>query len=392
MCIRDSIEAGSRSGAFSSNVKWIGRAVPKAGRRGTRLGYKDNILRNAPSIARVTKKKGRTLTCSIRMPPDGRELSIASETDVFHVISRPIIDDNGIGRFKKSPLATAVIASLEAVGMEGSNRVDEIEPEIAKDYIASFELTGKTKANDLTLRLDKATVTEQRELLAAPWHEVTLDITVKDEQHIAHLATDQLLVVHDHPLEKPKKKRPPPMAEQAPPRAEQRSVLFTATQIWIAERRGTSLTIRSGKRANRYLRKEKTTTFPTDEKATLAFDKAVLAKRKEKYKAGPTLDEATATVEKRLGLALFANEAGVLVVTKAGPPSDRLGDDERRWFKPNDHVTSVRPERGPAQEMQPMSVEELALAIAAIPAKAGVWLGCFRPAASVGTGVNVNLR
>jgi len=202
-------ELGAGSyGAYFPQAKWIARAVPKAGRRGTRLDYR-RVLGYTPSLARVVSKKGKTVSFAIRLPPDGRKLdAIKSETDAFALVARAIYDDLSIGELVPSDLTTSLQKDLEARGhtRTAGHAISTIAPEVVKKYVAAYTLSGAKKARDLAARLDKSTYAQAKAILEEPWAEATLDVTVTNAKWIAHLVAGETeIALHTSAFPKPKK-------------------------------------------------------------------------------------------------------------------------------------------------------------------------------------------
>jgi predicted DNA-binding WGR domain protein len=380
------LEEGSKSGR-RADIESIGRLVPKPGRRGTKLGY-ERILSEAATAVVGAKKSGRSLELTLRVPPDGRSLAIESASDVLHLLVAPLQDPSGSRKsFARSQLTTALRRDLAARDLEDSH-VARIYPEIAAAYVASFELVAPRAAK--RPRLNAMTSAEAKTLLAAPWPTATLRVVATDPAWIAHVDMKTPIVVHQDPYPKaaPSPRTPKPKAAVVKSPAPSARVVLVfqdkkSDKVWSAQRKGATWSARWGKRRDE-ARQEKTYALASEAAAIAAFDKAVAAKLKEKYRAAPTRDEATAIVWERLGLELD-DAAGELVVIKVGPAA-------RKHFKPKDRITAVWARNGCSSDTAVTLVEELAFAIAPIPKGTdNVIVSSRRPSTSRSGGTNVTI-
>jgi|GEM_PF-3290861 len=367
---RDSVtlarfDQGSR-GFSTEQASWIARPQLTSGRRGTKLAY-ERVLAQAAITATIGKKSGTSLELALRMPPDQRKVPIASETDVLHLLARATIEDD---QFRPSPLAKALEADLEAHELEGTHRLEEIYPFIAKAYVASVEIDRPKRV--------KASK-DMHALLAGPWPTATVRIVVTDKKWIAHWDSEQTVVVPEHPFPKPKaapKRAPAPVHDVA----DARVVLHGDGKVWIAERTGASWTARWGK-TTRKDRQTKTYQLASPEKAQAQLDKTAATKIREGYKRAPS--DAAEIVWKRLGLA-FDDASGVCIVTKAAPTATKLEIIDTIWYKPKDHVEAIN-------NVHVSTVEEIAYVLGSAKKGAPTFLDSFRPASRTSTKVAVPL-
>ncbi len=179
------------------------RLLPKPGRRGSRLTYQRILSAADVTVSRV-KKKGRTVELTLRVPPDGRSLPFESETDAFVLLVWPMMIwpweqelaiDCALGR--------AIYADLEEREMAGAHRIAEIFDEIAKKYVAAFDLEGPAATEPLAL--DGLTLAAAKAALEAPWPTATLRIVATSPKWIAHLNASSYaaVAVHKSPMPPP---------------------------------------------------------------------------------------------------------------------------------------------------------------------------------------------
>ncbi|HLL25234.1 MAG TPA: hypothetical protein VK427_24030, partial [Kofleriaceae bacterium] len=116
----------------------VGLLAPAARRRGTRLSMTE-VLAVTPVTATYIGADGAHVELSVRVPPDGRAVPIASETDVLDLLVWPL-RESAFGELVDSELARALRADLDARGMEGAHRLEEIYPQIARRYVAGFRV------------------------------------------------------------------------------------------------------------------------------------------------------------------------------------------------------------------------------------------------------------
>ena len=367
-------------GCARVGVRSIGRLVPKTGRRGAKLGYA-RVLGAARVTASSVAKRGAAVEIVLRVPPDGRAARVDSESDVLDLLVAPLRTQSHM-RLRPSALTSALEADLEARGLEGAHRLEEIYAEIARRYVASFEV----EATPFTPPdWDALTHAEARARLEAPWPTVTLRATLTDARWAEHL--DAPIVMRSQPLPPAMRVPPEPKRPERPtaPPPDARAVMTKGDRVWTAERRGATVATRTGKKARE--RDTKTKTHASAEKARAAFERDVASKQKDGWAAAPA--GAAALVEQRLGMR-FDDTTGALFVTKVGPPSDAITFHDITWFKPGDRVTGVGP-MGAPDAFAVATIEELALALAPHRPGAIVYLQCDRPASGVGTAEDVRM-
>jgi hypothetical protein len=371
----------------------IGLLKPVAGRRGAKLGY-DDILRLTQITAVSAVKRGATLEVRLRIPPDGRSLPVRTETDVLGLLFAPLkykgwepgAPSLYHQHFRPSALSRALEQDLAARDMEGAHRVEEILPEIAKRYVASFVIDPPA-ATPLP-RLGTMTHAEAREALAAPWPTATLRVQVSDEKWLEHFDLRTPLIVRQSPLPAPREPQPRP-APVAPAPPDDRAVLWTGDKIWMAERRGATWTARWGKRSNSS-RHTKDHAAASVEKAKAAFDKAVTAKVEDGYRRAPATAAAAAIVKLRLGLALD-DTSGKVVVTMAGPPCENVDVMGELWCRRGDEVVGIMPVET-RDDTRVTVIEEVAIAIEPVAPGEQIYVHCNRPSSRSGSSPLVNIR
>lgn len=366
----------------------IGRIVPKAGRRGAKLGYK-RILETAPmTIVRATAA-GTKLALVARVPPDGRPLTFESETEILDILVTALKTDTGLmPKLRESPLTTALEADLEARGRQGAHRLEEIYPEIARRYITSFRVSRDEHTSPAWDDLSHA---EVRRLLEAPWPTATIDVELTDARwgaHLDHLGRSMPICVRGRALP-PAMESPPepkrPAAPAGPP--DQRTVLMKGDRFWLAERRGATWSMWTGKRSATK-RPMKPKTLASAEKARAALEKAAAAKVADGWRAAPFTRECAELVERRTGLT-FDEAAAAPFVVHAPPAPKRPW--AQAWFEHGDRVEGVGV-LGGISYIAVTTIEELALALESYPPNARTYLHFRRPSTNVFTGAEVDLR
>ncbi|MFY0534452.1 hypothetical protein [Nannocystis pusilla] len=185
-----------------SKVEAIGRLRLKPGRRGTKASYAE-VLERVRTSAALVKKRGGTLELTCRLPPDGRKVPFASESDVLALLAGPLEFDFFRQGFKtKAPLGDALTRDLR----EQSLGTDEdLYPAVARAYVASFTVEGATKPKKklTAAALDALAPPAALAALSAPWPTFTLRIEVTDPKWIAHVDDELPMFANDTVLAKP---------------------------------------------------------------------------------------------------------------------------------------------------------------------------------------------
>lgn len=383
-----------------SKVEAIGRLRPKPGRRGTKASYAE-VLERVRISAALVKKRGRTLELVCRLPPDGRKVPFASESDVLALLAAPLEFDFFKQGFKtKAPLGDALTRDLR----EQSLGTDEdLYPAVARAYVASFTVEGATKPKKklTAAALDALTPTAALAALSAPWPTFTLRIEVTDPKWIAHVDAELPMFAGDTVLAKPappaKKatKAKAAKAKKAPSKpAPKRAVLWlkkgTSDKVWIASQDGATWKAQYGRRVMPD-REEKSYELASEEKASAAFTRAVEAKKRGGYRVAPAYEAAAELLWKRLGLA-FDDSSGVPVVTRVGPPASAATHFET-GFRAGDTIYGVR-YRGMGAPYRLRTIEELAVVVESRRAGEDLYLETSRKLGKSGmmTTASVTLR
>ncbi|MCY0994907.1 hypothetical protein OV203_47710 [Nannocystis sp. ILAH1] len=357
-----------------SKVEAIGRLRLKPGRRGTKASYAE-VLERVRISAALVKKRGDTLELTCRLPPDGRKVPFASESDVLALLAGPLEFDFFRQGFKtKAPLGDALTRDLR----EQSLGTDEdLYPAVARAYVASFTVEGATKPKKklTAAALDALTPPAALAALSAAWPTFTLRIKVTDPKWIAHVDDELPMFADDTVLAKPatlaeqkaakeKAAKAKARAKKAPSKpAPKRAILWlkkgTSDKVWIASQDGATWKAQYGRRVLPD-REEKVYELASEEKASAAFTKAVEAKKRAGYRVAPAYDAAAELLWKRLGLA-FDDSSGVPVVTKVGPPASAATHFET-GFKAGDTIYAAR-HRGMGAPYRLRTIEELAVVV-----------------------------
>jgi len=383
--------AAGVGGGLVSGVKSIGLMEPKPGRSGTALRQSD-VLRSVPVTVAKLQRSGTEVALELRLPPLGSSLGIKSETDILNLMVAPLRKGTALD-LEPAPLSKALELELEACGLEGAEALNELLPELARKYVASFALSRPPKQRPA--RFDALSHERVRELLAAPWPTAKLSFRVTDPKWIAHLSLEafrSVAVAAAAPAPRPRRPAPRPKTASQTPTPERLVLVQTAkrlrdSRVWSAECVGTTLRFRSGL-WSQSVRNERRAAFPSEEKAKVALDRAVAARRREGYRPGQRLEQAQATLAARLGLVLEAGE-GTLVVRGVGPPAEKIRVEGLTWFKPGDEISAFSARALSAHVESP---EELATALEHVPPGESVVLDARRVAARVGAGIEVVLR
>lgn len=384
-----------------SKVEAIGRLRLKPGRRGTKTSYAE-VLECVCTSATLVKKRGDTLELTCRLPPDGRKVPFASESDVLALLARPLGFDASKQGFKtKAPLGDALTRELREQGL-GTD--EELYPAVARAYVASFTVEGATKPKKkLTAEaLDALTPPAALAALATAWPTFTLRIEVTDPKWIAHVDAELPMFADNTVLAKP----PTPAKEkaakakaakaraQAPSKpAPKRVILWlkkgTSDKVWIASQDGATWKAQYGRRVLPD-REEKVHELASEAKASAAFTRAVEAKKRDGYRVAPAYDAAAELLWKRLGLA-FDDTSGVPVVTRVGPPASAATHFET-GFKAGDTIYGAR-HRGMGAPYRLRTIEELAVVVESRRAGEDVLLETSRKRGKGGmTTASVTLR
>lgn len=360
-----------------SKVEAIGRLRLKPGRRGTKASYAE-VLERVRVSATLVKKRGRTLELTCRLPPDGRKVPFASESDALALLARPLEFDFFAQGFKtKAPLGDALTRDLREQSL-GTD--EELYPAVARAYVASFTVEGATKPKKklTAAALDALTPPAALAALSAAWPTFTLRIEVTDPKWIAHVDDELPMFADDTVLAKPATPKQIEAAKaaakasaaeakakaRAPGKpAPKRVILWlkkgTSDKVWIASQDGATWKAQYGRRVLSD-REEKVHELASEEKASAAFTKAVEAKKRDGYQVAPTYDAAAELLWKRLGLA-FDDTSGEPVVTRVGPPASAATHFET-GFKAGDIVDAAR-HRGMASPYRLRTIEELAVVV-----------------------------
>jgi predicted DNA-binding WGR domain protein len=375
--------------------KSVGLLKPIAGRPGAKLEY-EKILDDAVTSVVSSEKRGTSLELEVRLPPDGRVLPIRTETDIINILVTPLryksTEQGEYTQFKPSALSKALEQDLASRDMEGAHRIEEIYPEIAKQYVASLDINAPARAKNL--HLDGLSHEEVRKALAEPWPVATVRVEVTDKKWLAHFEIDQPIALRRMPWPKPTTPPPPPapVAEAKPAAAAapaDRAVLWSGDTVWFAERQGAKWTARWGNRSKEK-RQVKEYALASDEKAKAAFDKAVAAKKSSGYKRAPATEAAAAIVRKRIGLGLD-DASGAVVVTKAGPPCENVEMAGLIWCKRGDRVTGLLAQKSRA-EARVSTIEEIAIWLEPLRVGEEVWVHVSRNTANIAGSLFVKLR
>ncbi|MCY1054627.1 hypothetical protein [Nannocystis sp. SCPEA4] len=381
------------SGWGWSKYEAIGRLRLKPGRRGTKTSYAE-VLERVLTSATLVKKKGDTLELTCRMPPDGRKVPFASESDVLALLAGPLGFDFFKQGFKtKAPLSDALTRDLREQELGDA---EYLYPAVARAYVASFTIEGTTKPKKkLTAEaLDALTPPAALAALSAPWPTFTLRIKVTDPKWIAHVDDElPMFAEKDAVLAKPatlaklaaakeavKEKAAEAKAKAKAPSkpAPKRVILWlkkgTSDKVWIASQDGATWKAQYGRRITPNL-EEKVYELASEEKASAAFAKAVEAKKRDGYRVAPSYDAAAEVLWKRLGLA-FDDSSGVPAVTKVGPPATAATHFEN-GFKAGDTIYAVRP-RKMVGTYRLRTIEELAVVVESLRAGEDVLLETSR--------------
>ncbi|MDC0666459.1 hypothetical protein [Nannocystis radixulma] len=391
--LKDHVALLSVRGYGGSKIEAIGRLRLKPGRRGTKLSYAEVLEYTQTSVTQV-KKKGDTLELTCRMPPDGRKVPFASESDVLALLARPLGFDFFKQGFKtKAPLGDALTRDLREQEL---GEDEDLYPAVARAYVASFTVEGATKPKKkLTAEaLDALTPPAALAALSAPWPTFTLRIKVTDPKWIAHVDDElPMFTEKDTVFAKPatlaklkaakeavKEKAAKAKAKAKAPRkpAPKRVILWhkkgASDKVWIASQDGATWKAQYGRRTMPNL-EEKIYELASEEKASAAFAKAVEAKKREGYRVAPAYDAAAEVLWKRLGLA-FDDSSGVPAVTKVGPPATAATHFEN-GFKAGDTIYAVRP-RKMVGTYKLRTIEELAVVVESLRAGEDVLLETSR--------------
>lgn len=386
-----------------SKVEAIGRLRLKPGRRGTKASYAE-VLECVRTSAALVKKRGDTLELTCRLPPDGRKVPFASESDVLALLAGPLGFDFFKQGFKtKAPLGDALTRQLREQSL-GTD--EELYPAVARAYVASFTVEGATKPKKkLTAgALDALTPPAALAALSAAWPTFTLRIKVTDPKWIAHVDDELPMFADNTVLAKPatlakeaaKEKAAKAKAKAKAPSkpAPKRVILWlkkgTSDKVWIASQDGATWKAQYGRRVMPD-REEKSYELASEEKASAAFTKAVEAKKRAGYRVAPAYDAAAELLWKRLGLA-FDDTSGVPVVTKVGPPASAATHFET-GFKAGDTIYGAR-HRGMGAPYRLRTIEELAVVVESRRAGEDVLLETSRKLGKSGmmTTASVTLR
>lgn len=325
------------------------------------------VLECVLTSAALAKKRGGTLELSCRLPPDGRKVPFASESDVLALLARPLGFDFFKQGFKtKAPLGDALTRDLREQSL-GTD--EELYPAVARAYVASFTVEGATKPKKklTAAALDALTPPAALAALSAAWPTFTLRIEVTDPKWIAHvddalpMFADDAVLAKPAPLAKMEAAKDP-LRRGLARRPGLRGALIlwlkkgTRDKVWIASQDGATWKAQYGRRVLPD-REEKIYELASEAKASAAFTRAVEAKQRAGYRVAPAYDAAAELLWKRLGLA-FDDTSGVPVVTRVGPPASAATHFET-GFKAGDTIYGAR-HRGMGAAYRLRTIEELA--------------------------------
>ncbi|MEL6342009.1 MAG: hypothetical protein AAFV53_02675 [Myxococcota bacterium] len=364
-------------GMSSYGIEQIGRLRPKQMRRpGKQLTYQMVLRRTHITVTSVACR-GNQVVFTLRIPPNGRDLPIETETDVLSVLIEPewTSRDSSM-RAERSPLVTALIADGVEREIEGMGRIRDILPRVAKEYIVSYTL----RESEAPLPdLDALTHAEARAALQAPWPTAKLEVVVSEALWLEHLQSVSVpFSIRDSRLpapikEEPKRPEPPPVLP------DERAVLWmdgeTKNVAWQVERYGDTLKRRWGRRDYEDPH-DMADQYASAEAASEIFQREVEEKLAEGYERLPSEIEVRSQLEAELRLT-FSRASPPVVATCEDPAHD-VSDSYR--LRPKDVINGVGVS-GSRSYNHVANLEELAAALARQHGSAYIWFE--RPASGM---------